>query len=186
MLQSALVVLEITATLTALLKLHEFLDFSELREIKPMDDLSHKEMKRRKKHLKINNCCFVFFEEVLLFTYNKQQRCRLWNKYFSNYIFSEIKINTHLMFAVLEKVLQSIHALTTTNWRSCTNIEHLNNCSQAIFGDGEIRGWGGGKSVGGKNIRGRERRQKGRRSGGWRTDSSIQGLNSLLACKEMK
>lgn len=39
MLQSALVVLELTVTLAALLKLHEFLDFSELREIKPMDNL---------------------------------------------------------------------------------------------------------------------------------------------------
>lgn len=37
-LQSALVVLEITAT-AALLKLLEIRDFSELREIKPMDNL---------------------------------------------------------------------------------------------------------------------------------------------------
>lgn len=66
------------------------------------------------------------------------------------------------------------------------NIELLNNCSQAIFGDGEIEGWGGGKRVGGKDIRGMARRQNGGCSGGWRTDSSIQGLNSLLACKEMK
>lgn len=38
MLQCALVVLEITTTLAALLELQEFLDFSELREIKPMDN----------------------------------------------------------------------------------------------------------------------------------------------------
>lgn len=37
--QSALVILENTTTLAALLELQEFLDFSDLREIKPMDNL---------------------------------------------------------------------------------------------------------------------------------------------------
>lgn len=56
-LQSALVVLEITAT-AALLKLLEILDFSELREIKPMDNLKKNTEsqgdEKKKKFLEIN------------------------------------------------------------------------------------------------------------------------------------
>lgn len=66
------------------------------------------------------------------------------------------------------------------------NIKLLNNCSEGAFGHGEIEGWGGRKRVGGKDVWGMERRQNSGCSGSWRTDSSIQGLNSLLACKEMK
>ena len=66
------------------------------------------------------------------------------------------------------------------------NIKLLNNCSEEIFGGGEIEGCGGRKRVGGKDIRGMRRRQNGGHGGGWRTDSSIQGLNSLLGRKEMK
>lgn len=62
----------------------------------------------------------------------------------------------------------------------------MNNCPQAIFADGEIETWGGGKGVGVKDIWGMERKQNSGHSGGWRIDSNIQGLNSLLACKEMK
>lgn len=66
------------------------------------------------------------------------------------------------------------------------NIKLLNNCLQAIFADGEIETWGGGKGVGVEDIRGIERRQNSGHSGGWIIDSNIQRLNLLLACKEMK
>lgn len=70
-LQSALVVLEITAT-AAVLKLLEVLGFSELREFKSMDNLKKNREsqgdEKEKKFLEINKYCFLIFGETLFLT----------------------------------------------------------------------------------------------------------------------
>lgn len=90
------------------------------------------------------------------------------------------------MFPVLEQILRvcscpNNNKLKKVVWTG----EHLNNCSQEIFGDGEIgrmRRW---KRVGGNDIWGIERRQNCRCSEDYKTDSNVQGLNFLLNHKEI-
>lgn len=98
----------------------------------------------------------------------------------------EIKINFHFMFPVPGQILWVCSCPNNNKLKkSCMNVKHLNNCSQAIFDDGEIgrmRRW---KRVGGDDIWGTEIRQNCRCSEEYKTDSSVQGLNFLLNHKEI-
>lgn len=51
----------------------------------------------------------------------------------------------------------------------------MNNCSQAMFSDGEIERWGGGKRVGGKDIRGIGKRD--------RMVGSVEGVELITVFK---
>lgn len=97
----------------------------------------HKEIKLEKKHLEINSCCYLLFEEILLFKQKTQQSCRLWIKYFWNDKCLEININVYLTLSALEKILTVCSYSNNNKLKKSYEIKPMNNCSQAMFSDGE-------------------------------------------------